>query len=91
MEEENYFTLIPEQELETELLSVSENEFEESLNDTIAENDGFVAPNHDNFINSRIGPFHNTDQVWKNIGDPSTARILSHGPENPVGAGRLNI
>ena len=42
-----YFTLISEPELETELLTVSEIEFEEALNDTIAENDGFVAPNYD--------------------------------------------
>ena len=24
----------------------------------------------DNFINARIRPFHDTDQVWKNIGYP---------------------
>ena len=42
-----YFTLIREPELETELLTVTEVEFEEALNDTIAENDGFVAPNYD--------------------------------------------
>ena len=93
-----YFTLIPEPEIDTELLTVTENEFEEVLNDTIAENDGFVAPNYDyvttlapmktvedmdgdNFINARIRPFHDTDQVCKNIGHPSTELIFSHGPE----------
>ena len=71
--------LIPEPELETELPTVPENESGEAINDTIAENDGFVAPNYDyvttlapmktgenmdgdNFINARIGPFHDTDQ-----------------------------
>ena len=42
-----YFTLIQEPELEPELLTITENEFEEAINDTIAENDGFVAPNYD--------------------------------------------
>ena len=37
-------------ELDTELISVTEVEFEEALNDTIAENDGFVASNNDNVI-----------------------------------------
>ena len=81
--------MISEPELETELLTVSEIEFEEALNDTIAENDGFVAPNHDsvttlasmktvadmdgdNFINAKKRPFHGTDQVCKNIGEPHT-------------------
>ena len=75
-----YFTLIPEPEVETEILTVTENEFEAALNETIAENDGFVEPNYDyvttlapmktvedidgdNFINARIRPFHDTDQV----------------------------
>ena len=75
-----YFTLIPVPDDEIELLTVTEMEFEEALNDTIAENDGFVAPNYDyvttlaplktvddingeNFINARIRPFHDTDQV----------------------------
>ena len=40
--------MIPEPELETEFLTVTEIEFEEAINDTIAENDGFVAPNYDN-------------------------------------------
>ena len=39
--------MIPEPGLETELLTVTESEFEEALNDTIAENDGFVAQNYD--------------------------------------------
>ena len=77
--------MIPEPELETELLTVTENESGEAINDTIAENDGFIAPNYDyvttlapmktvedmdgdNFINARIRPFHDTDQVLKNIG-----------------------
>ena len=81
--------MIPEPELEPELLTVTEIEFEEAINDTIAENDDFVAPNNDNvttlapmktvedmdgdnFINARIRPFHDTDQVRKNIGDPDT-------------------
>ena len=76
-------------ELDTELVTVTEVEFEEASNDTIAENDGFVAPNYDyvtrlasmktvkdtdddNFINARILPFHDTDQVCKNIGDSNT-------------------
>ena len=96
-----YFTLIWEPELETELLTVTEVEFEEALNDTIAENVGFVAPNYDylttlapmktvedidgdNFI-AIICPFHDTDQVCKNIGYPNTGLIWSHDPENPVG------
>ena len=63
------------------------------MNDTIAENDGLVAPNYDfvtslasmktvedldgdNFINARKRPFHDTDQVWKNIGYLDTGLIL---------------
>ena len=45
----------------------------------------------DNFINARIRPFHDTDQVCQKIRDPSTARIWSQGPENPVDASRYNI
>ena len=71
--------MISEQDLETKLLTVTENEFKEAINDTIVENDCLVAPNYDyvttlapmktgenmdgdNFINARIGPFHDTDQ-----------------------------
>ena len=45
----------------------------------------------DNFINARIRPFQDTDQVRKNIGDRSTARIWFNGMENPVGSGRFHI
>ena len=101
--------MIQEPDNDTELLTVTENDFEEALNDTITETDGFVAPNYDyattlnapmktveemdgdNFINARIRPFHDTNQVRKNIGDPSTARIWFNGMENPVGPGRYNI
>ena len=43
-----YFKLIQESDNDTELPNVTENEFGEALDDTIAENDGFVAPNYDN-------------------------------------------
>ena len=60
-------------ELDTELVTITENEFEEASNVTFAENDGFVAPNYvitlapmttiedmdgDNFIKARKRPFH---------------------------------
>ena len=45
----------------------------------------------DNFINARIRAFHDTDQVWKNIGHSSTWLIWYHGSANPVGADRYNI
>ena len=41
------FTLIQVPKNETELLTVTENECEVALNDTVAENNGFVAPNND--------------------------------------------
>ena len=41
-----YFTLIPEPDIDTELLTVTQNEFQEAFNDTFAKNDGFVAPNY---------------------------------------------
>ena len=44
----------------------------------------------DNFINARIRAFHDTDQVWKNIGHSSTWLIWYHGSANPVGADRYN-
>ena len=81
-----YFTLLPESEVENEIPTFTVTEFEEVLNDTIAENDGFVAPNYDyvttiapmstvtdidsdedNFINARIRPFHDTDQVKTDV------------------------
>ena len=69
--------MIPEPDADTELLTVTEIDFEEALSDTIAEKNNFVAPNYDylttlapmktvedtdgdNFINSRIRPFHDT-------------------------------
>ena len=81
--------MIQEPENDTELVTVTENEFKEAFNGTITENDGFVAPNNnyvttlapmktvedtncDNFINARIRPFHDTEQVWKNIRHPSS-------------------
>ena len=39
--------MIPEPDADTELLTVTEIDFEEALNDTIAENNDFVAPNND--------------------------------------------
>ena len=44
---DSYFTLIQEPDIGKELLTVTENEFEEALNDIIAENDGFVASYYD--------------------------------------------
>ena len=102
-----YFTLIPESEVVTEMLTVTDNEFEEALNDTIAENDGFVAPNYDyvttlapmktvenvdgdNFINARIRPFHDTDQVQNatKIYEPEKSsrsdRLSQGGPSRPT-------
>ena len=93
--------MIPEPELETELLTVTENESGEAINDTIAENDGFVAPNYDygttlasiktvedidgdNFINARMGPFHDTDQGCKNIGDSNTGLFVCHVWKTPL-------
>ena len=37
-----YFTLIQEPENDTELVTVTENEFKEALNDTLAENIGLL-------------------------------------------------
>ena len=47
----------------------------------------------DNFINASIRPFHDTDQVRKTIEYPNTGLfgLMSHGPDNLVGAGRYNI
>ena len=49
---------------------------------TVEDNDG------DNFINARMRPFHDTDQVCKNIGQLSTGPIGSYGRANPVDARR---
>ena len=96
--------MIPEPELETELLTVTENESGEAINDIIAENDGFVAPNYD-YVTT-LTPIKTVDDKNGKIllmqeyvhfmtlirfGDPSTARIWFNGMENPVGSGRYNI
>ena len=41
-----FFTLIQEPENDTELVTVTENEFEKALNDTLAENNGFIVLNY---------------------------------------------
>ena len=44
----------------------------------------FEGTDGDHFMNARIRPCHDADQVCKNIRHSSNGFILSHGPKNPV-------